>query len=83
MNSFLSSEIEGRPEEHRVAGTLTSRYCFVHILYLLNAKRSSDWHIISPTLKEVRQWTKSHLRLTVLPNVVKASAEIHSSVQDS
>lgn len=51
MNSFLSSEIEGRPEEHRVVGTLTSRYCFVHILYLLNARRSSDWHIISPTLK--------------------------------
>lgn len=83
MNSFLSSEIEVIPEENSVADTLAACYCFVHILYLLNAKHSSDWHIISPTLRQVRQWIKSHLRLTVLPNVVKASAEIHSSVQDS
>lgn len=80
MNLFLPPEIEGRPEENSVAGTLTSRYCFVCILYLLNSKQSSDWHIISPPLKQVRQSSKNHLRLTMLPNVVKASVEILSRV---
>lgn len=83
MNLFLPTEIEGTPEENGVVGTLTSHYCFVCILCLLNIKQSSEWYIIGPPLKQVRQLTKNHLRLTMLPNVVKASAGILSRVRVS
>lgn len=76
VNLFLLLETGGRPEGKRVAGALTSPYCSVLTLCLVNTKQSSDWLIISAPSKQVRQLTKDHLRLTMLPNVIKASAEI-------